>query len=69
VFSGRPGLLIAAAPLSYGVLFSFLHLESRYVMPALGPLTFLGCYGASFLGSRLRDAVWRAGKTEARAGE
>lgn len=59
VFSGRLGLLIAAAPLSYGVFFSVLHLEARYVIPALGPLAFLGCYGASFLSARLRDAAWK----------
>lgn len=59
VFSSRLGLLIAAAPLSYFVVFSVMHLESRYVMPALGPLAFVGCYGASFLSVRLRGAVWK----------
>jgi hypothetical protein len=60
VFSGRLGLLIAAAPLSYCVFFSVLHLEARYVIPALGPLAFLGCYGATVLGIRLHDAVWKS---------
>ena len=52
IFS-RMGFLLAAAPLSYFVAFSLLHIERRYVIPALGPLVFLGCHGAEILLKRL----------------
>lgn len=45
----RRGLLVASAPLSYLLAFSVMHLERRYVIPALGPLVFSGCYGASLI--------------------
>ena len=52
LITGRVGLLIAAAPLGYFAAFSFLHIEPRYVIPALGPLTYLGCHGAQILAER-----------------
>jgi hypothetical protein len=53
----RLGLIIAAAPLHYLLAFSVLHLERRYVIPALGPLVFSGCYGASLLVAWLARAA------------
>lgn len=56
----RLGLLVGAIPLGYFVAFSFLHLEQRYVLPSLGPLTYLGCHGAEVLVGRFRDLFRRA---------
>jgi hypothetical protein len=68
VFSRR-GLLIASAPLSYLLAFSVLHLERRYVIPALGPLVFSGCYGASLIVAWLRQAARRGAGVPARTEE
>jgi hypothetical protein len=57
VIFSRLGLVIASASLSYLLAFSVLHLERRYVMPALGPLVFLGCYGVSLVVAWLARAV------------
>jgi hypothetical protein len=57
VILSRLGLVIASAPLHYLLAFSVLHLEPRYVIPALGPLVFSGCYGASLLVARLLRAA------------
>jgi hypothetical protein len=61
VIVSRHGLLIASVPLSYLLAFSVLHLERRYVIPALGPLVFSGCYGASLIAQWL----WRATRQRA----
>ena len=55
----RLGLIIAAAPLHYLLAFSVLHLERRYVIPALGPLVFLGCFGVSLIVAWLLRAARR----------
>ena len=52
LFASRFGLLIAAAPLGYFAAFSLLHVEPRYVLPALGPLTYLACHGVQMLAGR-----------------
>jgi hypothetical protein len=54
IIVSRYGLLIASVPLSYLLAFSVLHLERRYVIPALGPLVFSGCYGAYLIAAWLR---------------
>jgi hypothetical protein len=59
----RLGLLTASAPLHYLLTFSVLHLEPRYVIPALGPLVFLGCYGASLLVAWLKQVARRYAPT------
>ncbi len=58
LFTSR-GLLVAAAPLSYLLAFSVLHLEPRYVIPALAPLVFAACYGVSVAVPRLARAGYR----------
>jgi hypothetical protein len=55
----RLGLILASAPLHYLLTFSVLHLERRYVIPALGPLVILGCFGASLIIAWLLRAARR----------
>ncbi len=50
------GLLVGAVPTAYFVIFSLLHVEHRYLLPALPPLAFLSCWGAGLL---IRRAVPR----------
>jgi hypothetical protein len=69
VIFSRRGLVIASAPLHYLLAFSVLHLEPRYVIPALGPLAFSGCYGVALLVSWLRQAPWRNAAAPKPAGE
>jgi hypothetical protein len=55
--------LIAAATLGYFAAFSFLHVEPRYVLPALGPLTYLACHGVAILAERWSSYPPRVSKT------
>jgi hypothetical protein len=57
VIFSRLGLVITAAPLHYLLAFSVFHLDPRYFIPALGPLVFSGCYGASLIVARLARAA------------
>jgi hypothetical protein len=57
ILFSRLGLIIASASLSYLLAFSVLHLEPRYVIPALGPLAFSGCYGVSLVAEWLARAA------------